>query len=322
MPELDALHIDAHRIDDFASGRKFASAHLDFLGYSVPGTESWDRLAVAARARGKELCVALRRAPQSPDSSGAFYCPTCAAVGRSTGEHSWFPDAAQAPRAWPSCNVERPPPPQATSSRDGIVVLTLHRVMDGAIVILQPGQPAPQGTQLTLRRVDGAAISFVRDNRPPEERASRGKSAVPGTLSFGMWGKSRGPDPLYEYDAFRRQALDLLRDDPRGLLAKPVCLLLLDQKLFNGVGNYLRAEILHRAGIPPFESSQLVLESALEAEQEEAQERDAAAAGGGGVDDTDSDGDDGGGDGDLLRATRGVLREAVRVPDAEWVEWL
>jgi hypothetical protein len=34
---------------------------------------------------------------------------------------------------------------------------------------------------------------------------------------------------------------------------RPVCEVLLNQQYFNGIGNYLRAEILFRAGVPPFQ---------------------------------------------------------------------
>ncbi len=30
---------------------------------------------------------------------------------------------------------------------------------------------------------------------------------------------------------------------------KPICEVMLDQKFFNGIGNYLRAEILYRCGV-------------------------------------------------------------------------
>ncbi|XP_011855790.1 PREDICTED: endonuclease 8-like 1 [Mandrillus leucophaeus] len=36
---------------------------------------------------------------------------------------------------------------------------------------------------------------------------------------------------------------------------------LLDQRFFNGIGNYLRAEILYRLKIPPFEKARSVLET-------------------------------------------------------------
>lgn len=40
---------------------------------------------------------------------------------------------------------------------------------------------------------------------------------------------------------------------------------MLNQRWFNGMGNYLRAEILHRAGIHPFTRAHHVLEPALKA---------------------------------------------------------
>nr|XP_032632482.1 endonuclease 8-like 1 isoform X2 [Chelonoidis abingdonii] len=42
---------------------------------------------------------------------------------------------------------------------------------------------------------------------------------------------------------------------------KPICEALLNQKFFNGIGNYLRAEILYRLKIPPFEKARTVLEA-------------------------------------------------------------
>jgi formamidopyrimidine-DNA glycosylase len=78
---------------------------------------------------------------------------------------------------------------------------------------------------------------------------------------------------LYEHEAFCARALGLLEPtaqpalvrDAATLLDSPVCELLLDQRLMNGVGNYLRAEILYRARVPPFESARCALERARDA---------------------------------------------------------
>ncbi|KFZ58627.1 Endonuclease 8-like 1, partial [Antrostomus carolinensis] len=48
---------------------------------------------------------------------------------------------------------------------------------------------------------------------------------------------------------------------------KPICETLLNQKFFNGIGNYLRAEILYRLKIPPFEKARTVLEALKDQEQ-------------------------------------------------------
>ncbi|BFY97901.1 hypothetical protein BsWGS_00941 [Bradybaena similaris] len=41
---------------------------------------------------------------------------------------------------------------------------------------------------------------------------------------------------------------------------KPICEVMLDQQYFNGIGNYLRAEILYRCQVPPFVAANTVLE--------------------------------------------------------------
>lgn len=73
----------------------------------------------------------------------------------------------------------------------------------------------------------------------------------------GDWGKDRGPDPMFDYDNFRKNVLDNLG---AAAFNKPICETLLDQKYFNGIGNYLRAEILFRLKIKPFTKSRDVLE--------------------------------------------------------------
>lgn len=72
----------------------------------------------------------------------------------------------------------------------------------------------------------------------------------------GDWGKDRGPDPILEYDLFRQNVLDNL---DKSDFQHPICEVLLNQKYFNGIGNYLRAEILYRGGVPPFSLAKDVL---------------------------------------------------------------
>ncbi|XP_008941962.1 PREDICTED: endonuclease 8-like 1, partial [Merops nubicus] len=74
----------------------------------------------------------------------------------------------------------------------------------------------------------------------------------------------RGPCVLAEYRAFRENVLKNLDDKA---FNKPICEALLNQKFFNGIGNYLRAEILYRLKIPPFEKARTVLEALKEQEQ-------------------------------------------------------
>ncbi len=57
------------------------------------------------------------------------------------------------------------------------------------------------------------------------------------------WGEKRGPDILDEYEQFRANVLGNLEDSA---FNKAICETMLNQKYFNGVGNYLRAEVLFR----------------------------------------------------------------------------
>ncbi|XP_032655665.1 endonuclease 8-like 1 isoform X3 [Chelonoidis abingdonii] len=74
----------------------------------------------------------------------------------------------------------------------------------------------------------------------------------------GTWQPDRGPCVMVEYEKFRENVLRNLSDKA---FNKPICEALLNQKFFNGIGNYLRAEILYRLKIPPFEKARTVLEA-------------------------------------------------------------
>ncbi|XP_038124724.1 endonuclease 8-like 1 [Cyprinodon tularosa] len=65
----------------------------------------------------------------------------------------------------------------------------------------------------------------------------------------GTWQPDRGPCIMFEYKSFRENVLSHLSDQA---FDRPICEVLLNQKYFNGIGNYLRAEILYRLNIPPF----------------------------------------------------------------------
>ncbi|XP_001379906.2 endonuclease 8-like 1 isoform X1 [Monodelphis domestica] len=74
----------------------------------------------------------------------------------------------------------------------------------------------------------------------------------------GTWQPGRGPCVLQEYEKFRENVLQNLANKT---FDKPICEALLEQRFFNGIGNYLRAEILYRLKIPPFEKARTVLEA-------------------------------------------------------------
>ncbi|KAG2470850.1 UBP3 hydrolase, partial [Polypterus senegalus] len=76
----------------------------------------------------------------------------------------------------------------------------------------------------------------------------------------GSWQADRGPCVMFEYPEFRSNVLANLSDKA---FDKPICEVLLNQKYFNGIGNYLRAEILYRVKIPPFVKARTVLDNLL-----------------------------------------------------------
>uniref|UniRef100_UPI003AB1094E endonuclease 8-like 1 n=1 Tax=Centroberyx gerrardi TaxID=166262 RepID=UPI003AB1094E len=78
----------------------------------------------------------------------------------------------------------------------------------------------------------------------------------------GTWQPDRGPCIMFDYQSFREKVLSHLSDRA---FDRPICEVLLNQKYFNGIGNYLRAEILFRLNIPPFAQARTVLEG-LESE--------------------------------------------------------
>ncbi|XP_029993373.1 endonuclease 8-like 1 isoform X2 [Sphaeramia orbicularis] len=78
----------------------------------------------------------------------------------------------------------------------------------------------------------------------------------------GTWQPDRGPCIMFEYKSFRENVLSHLSDRA---FDRPICEVMLNQKYFNGIGNYLRAEILYRLNIPPFVCARTVLEG-LESE--------------------------------------------------------
>ncbi|XP_040893454.1 endonuclease 8-like 1 [Toxotes jaculatrix] len=73
----------------------------------------------------------------------------------------------------------------------------------------------------------------------------------------GTWQPDRGPCIMFEYKSFRENVLSHLSERA---FDRPICEVLLNQKYFNGIGNYLRAEILFRLNIPPFVPARTTLE--------------------------------------------------------------
>lgn len=78
------------------------------------------------------------------------------------------------------------------------------------------------------------------------------KFATINDLVFRSWSTNRGPDPTYEYQQFKQKILDNIEKPI--FRYKPLYEILMDQRFFNGIGNYLRAEILGRLIFDPRKS--------------------------------------------------------------------
>ena len=72
----------------------------------------------------------------------------------------------------------------------------------------------------------------------------------------GPFATKRGPDPTKDFDSFKSNVLLNLS---KKAFDRPICEALLDQKYFNGIGNYLRSTILFYLGENPFEKARDVI---------------------------------------------------------------
>ncbi|EFO65282.1 Hypothetical protein GLP15_4339 [Giardia lamblia P15] len=101
-------------------------------------------------------------------------------------------------------------------------------------------------------------------------------SSRPETMYWrvGDFDHARSPDPVTQYLDYVSKILSKLSHIPIGLdgsfivqpksiFSQPICRLLLSQELFNGVGNYLRAEVMHRLLIHPFTPSIYIFEELI-----------------------------------------------------------
>jgi len=69
-------------------------------------------------------------------------------------------------------------------------------------------------------------------------------------------GVKRGPDPTKQFDEFKNNVLSNLK---LKAFDKPICEVLLNQKYFNGIGNYLRSTILYYINVNPFECARTII---------------------------------------------------------------
>lgn len=128
-------------------------------------------------------------------------------------------------------------------------------------LLLQSQEDKSESLRILFRFGMSGKFTFTSTDGLPKHAhlqfrtATKNSTGEPFVLSFmdtrrfgswhltGGWGEQRGPDIVNEFDQFRGNVLGSLED---AAFNKPICEAMLNQKYFNGIGNYLRAEILYR----------------------------------------------------------------------------
>lgn len=109
--------------------------------------------------------------------------------------------------------------------------------MTGCMRFFEAGEEVHKHAHFLMADEARATLCFV----DPRRFGSWEKVA-----SADAWGADRSPCPVTEWEQFGAHVASKLPTS--AAWNKPVCETLLDQTLFNGIGNYLRAEILHEVG--------------------------------------------------------------------------
>ena len=128
------------------------------------------------------------------------------------------------------------------NTREEVFPFVVTLGMGGHFKLTKTGE-ALKHSHLKFIRHDGYTLSFVDIRRF-------------GKWAIRDWNPDRGPDPVYEHSDFITHVKKNLH---KRAFEKPICEVLMDQRYFNGIGNYLRAEILHRLDCNPFLNARVAL---------------------------------------------------------------
>jgi endonuclease VIII-like 1 len=99
---------------------------------------------------------------------------------------------------------------------------------------------SPKHTHLKFKTVSGKSLCLVDARRFAKWKWKN------------SWSSNRGPCPLTQFGEFKEVITQNIHSKS---FKKPIHLVLMDQRYFNGIGNYLRAEILFKANQDPFEEA-------------------------------------------------------------------
>ena len=247
MPELAEVALMAHTINAYSAHtfHGYERSHVAKVGPDLPIPRCWTAFRITARSRGKELRVdllptaidpAIRAQEQRERSSHASSSPSPASSKKKKAASS-------------SPTGGRVHPPNPDIPLDGPLPLLLRMGMTGHV----------QAFADPSRTHKHAHLTFLSSHPSPLALCWVDQRQFGRWLVTEDWDSTRSPCPFTEYALWRAHVVDAMEKGKKAL-DKPLCEVLLDQSLFNGVGNYLRAEICHRAGVNPFRSAREALE--------------------------------------------------------------
>eukprot|EP00808_Paulinella_micropora_P012138 g81084.t1 len=236
MPELPELRLASQFVNEVCRGRLFHAVSKSEVSKSpeILLGPSWRYFKISSLSRGKEMALIL----ENMDLRGK---------GTDSNDH----------------NEAASPAADSRRSSDSKLLLLFHFGMSGRFTF-GPLKDRHKHAHLSFSTdcpgLGEHILSFVDVRR------------------FGGWKiaqgfdeETRGPCPLLEYAAFRSHVLTNLE---ARAFDKPICEVMLNQTYFNGIGNYLRAEALFKAGIRPFDQAREVLSPLREAPESEPPQQD------------------------------------------------
>jgi len=127
---------------------------------------------------------------------------------------------------------------------DKITPIRMTMGMSGHFKLTNTGQE-PKHAHLKFDRTDGTTLSFVDVRRFGKWKVGE------------SWSSNRGPDPTLDPENFKD---NIYKNLDKKAFDHDIHIVLMNQQYFNGIGNYLRAEILYRLPhINPFMNAREVI---------------------------------------------------------------
>ena len=287
MPELlmTAAAVNQYPAQLYHSYTRSAYARS---GPDLPIPRCWTTFRLTARSRGKELRIDLLPVtidPVARREEERERAATAAAAASPTALPSPNSPAPKRARRAKKSKEEKSEEEQEKQKEEEKTEEKAKKVRKPLVRVHPPSPVIPLDGPLPIllrMGMSGHMVAYSDPSRTHPHAHLTFHSSSPSPLAmcfvdqrrFGRWqitadwDRTRSPCPYSEYALFRRHVLAAVARR-RKPLEHPLCEVLLNQAFFNGIGNYLRAEICQRAGVSPFANARSVLEGLQEEEMEE-----------------------------------------------------